>query len=113
MIEQLTLHFSVRYVQCLIVLKLLYAQSVDKFPIKFVLLPTERECTHYCHVFIFLCCYANNPPFACFGKGLNWKLSIAVKRTMVVVPITVNMQLVGPDAPVTMDTGSIQMRKHA
>lgn len=32
---------------------------------------------------------------------------------MVVVPITVNMQLMGPDAPVTMDTGSIQMRKHA
>ena len=32
---------------------------------------------------------------------------------MVVVPVTVNMQLVGPVAPVTMDTGLIQMRKHA
>lgn len=51
--------------------------------------------------------------FYLFGKGLNWKLSIAVKRTMVVVPISVNMHLVGPVVPVTMDTSLIQMRKHA
>lgn len=51
--------------------------------------------------------------FCLFGKGLNWKLSIAVKRTMVVVHITVNMHLVGPIVPVTMDTSLIQMEKRA
>nr|KAF6477906.1 hypothetical protein HJG59_010802 [Molossus molossus] len=45
--------------------------------------------------------------------GLNWKLSIAVKRTMVVVLITVSMHSVGPVVPVTMDTGWMQMGKHA
>lgn len=52
-------------------------------------------------------------PFCLFGKGLNWKLSIAVKRTMVVVLITVSMHKVGPVVPVTMDTGWMQMGKHA
>ena len=51
-----------RHLQCLIALTLLllYVESVDKFPIKFVIaFPTE--CTCCWHIFRFLCCYANNP----------------------------------------------------